>query len=72
LIQPAEDRAPSNLVSSLACWRRRERTAIRRPRRARMRSPRAYEVFVQRGGEPGNPADYWQRAEAELRAALTT
>ena len=32
---------------------------------------RAYQIFVQRGGEPGNPADDWQRAEAELRAELT-
>ena len=32
---------------------------------------RAYEIFVQRGGEPGNPADDWRRAEAELRAELT-
>lgn len=33
---------------------------------------RAYEIFLQRGGEPGNPADDWQRAEAELRAELTS
>jgi Protein of unknown function (DUF2934) len=32
---------------------------------------RAYEIFVQRGGEPGDPADDWRRAEAELRAELT-
>lgn len=32
---------------------------------------RAYEIFIQRGGEPGNPADDWQRAEAELRAEMT-
>jgi hypothetical protein len=32
---------------------------------------RAYQIFVQRGGEPGNPADDWRRAEAELRADLT-
>jgi hypothetical protein len=32
---------------------------------------RAYEIFVQRDGEPGNPDDDWQRAEAELRAELT-
>jgi hypothetical protein len=32
---------------------------------------RAYDIFIQRGGEPGNPADDWQRAEAELRAELT-
>jgi DUF2934 family protein len=31
---------------------------------------RAYQIFVQRGGEPGNPADDWRRAEAELRAEL--
>jgi hypothetical protein len=32
---------------------------------------RAYEIFVQRGGEPGNPVDDWQRAEAELHAEKT-
>jgi hypothetical protein len=32
---------------------------------------RAYQIFVQRGGEPGNPDDDWQRAEAELRADVT-
>jgi hypothetical protein len=31
---------------------------------------RAYQIFVQRGGEPGNPVDDWRRAEAELRAGL--
>ena len=29
---------------------------------------RAYQIFVQRGGEPGDPVDDWRRAEAELRA----
>jgi hypothetical protein len=28
---------------------------------------RAYEIFVERGGAPGNPVDDWRRAEAELR-----
>jgi hypothetical protein len=28
---------------------------------------RAYEIFVRRGREPGNPVDDWQRAEAELQ-----
>jgi len=32
---------------------------------------RAYEIFVQRGGEPGNPVDDWQRAEAELHGEMT-
>jgi len=32
---------------------------------------RAYQIFVQRGGEPGDPVDDWRRAEAELRAELT-
>jgi hypothetical protein len=32
---------------------------------------RAYEIFVQRGREPGNPVDDWQRAEAELQAEMT-
>lgn len=32
---------------------------------------RAYEIYLQRGGEPGNPDDDWRRAEAELRAELT-
>ena len=32
---------------------------------------RAYEIFVQRGHEPGNPVDDWRRAEAELRADVT-
>jgi hypothetical protein len=32
---------------------------------------RAYEIFVQRGHEPGNPVDDWRRAEAELRAEVT-
>ena len=32
---------------------------------------RAYQIFVQRGGEPGNPVDDWRRAEAELRAEMT-
>jgi hypothetical protein len=31
---------------------------------------RAYEIFVQRGGAQGNPADDWRRAEAELRGEL--
>jgi len=32
---------------------------------------RAYEIFVQRGREPGNPVDDWRRAEAELRGEMT-
>jgi hypothetical protein len=32
---------------------------------------RAYQIFVQRGVEPGDPVDDWRRAEAELRADLT-
>jgi hypothetical protein len=32
---------------------------------------RAYEIFVRRGRQPGNPVDDWQRAEAELRAEMT-
>jgi hypothetical protein len=32
---------------------------------------RAYEIFLQRGREPGNPIDDWQRAEAELQAEMT-
>jgi hypothetical protein len=32
---------------------------------------RAYEIFLQRGREPGNPVDDWQRAEAELQAEMT-
>jgi Protein of unknown function (DUF2934) len=32
---------------------------------------RAYEIFVQRGHEPGNPVDDWRQAEAELRAEAT-
>jgi hypothetical protein len=32
---------------------------------------RAYQIFIQRGGEPGNPADDWRQAEAELRADVT-
>jgi hypothetical protein len=32
---------------------------------------RAYEIFVRRGHEPGNPVDDWRRAEAELRAEMT-
>jgi hypothetical protein len=28
---------------------------------------RAYEIFVQRGDQPGDPVDDWRRAEAELR-----
>jgi hypothetical protein len=32
---------------------------------------RAYQIFVQRGGEPGDPVDDWRRAEAELRAEMT-
>ena len=32
---------------------------------------RAYQIFVQRGGEPGDPVDDWRRAEAELRAEVT-
>ena len=32
---------------------------------------RAYQIFVQRGGEPGGPVDDWRRAEAELRAEMT-
>jgi hypothetical protein len=31
---------------------------------------RAYQIFVQRGGEPGDPVDDWRQAEAELRADL--
>jgi Protein of unknown function (DUF2934) len=30
---------------------------------------RAYELYVQRGGEPGNDVEDWLRAEQELRAA---
>jgi hypothetical protein len=33
---------------------------------------RAYEIFVRRGREPGNPVDDWRRAEAELRAEMTS
>ena len=32
---------------------------------------RAHQIFVQRGGEPGDPVDDWRRAEAELRADVT-
>ena len=32
---------------------------------------RAYEIFVQRGREPGDPVDDWRQAEAELRAEMT-
>jgi hypothetical protein len=32
---------------------------------------RAYEIFVQRGHEPGHPVDDWRRAEAELRAEVS-
>jgi hypothetical protein len=32
---------------------------------------RAYEIFVERGHEPGNPVDDWRRAEAELRGEMT-
>jgi hypothetical protein len=32
---------------------------------------RAYQIFVQRGAEPGDPVDDWRRAEGELRADLT-
>ena len=32
---------------------------------------RAYQIFVQRGGEPGDPVNDWLRAEAELRAEMT-
>ena len=31
---------------------------------------RAYELYVQRGGEPGNDVDDWLRAEKELGAEL--
>jgi hypothetical protein len=31
---------------------------------------RAYEIFLQRGREPGNPVDDWQRAEAQLQAEM--
>jgi hypothetical protein len=33
---------------------------------------RAYEIFVRRDREPGNPADDWRRAEAELRREMTS
>ncbi|MGC9996133.1 MAG: DUF2934 domain-containing protein [Terriglobia bacterium] len=29
---------------------------------------RAYELYVQRGGSPGNDVDDWLQAEQELRA----
>jgi hypothetical protein len=32
---------------------------------------RAYEIFVQRGHEPGNPVEDWRRAETELRGEMT-
>ena len=32
---------------------------------------RAYQIFVERGREPGDPVDDWRRAEAELRAETT-
>jgi hypothetical protein len=28
---------------------------------------RAYEIFLARGGQPGNPEQDWQQAERELR-----
>jgi hypothetical protein len=32
---------------------------------------RAYQIFVERGREPGDPVDDWRRAEAELHAETT-
>ena len=32
---------------------------------------RAYQIFVERGREPGDPVDDWRRAEAELGAETT-
>jgi Protein of unknown function (DUF2934) len=32
---------------------------------------RAYQIFAERGLEPGDPVDDWRRAEAELRAETT-
>lgn len=29
---------------------------------------RAYEIYLERGGAPGNPLDDWVRAERELQA----
>jgi Protein of unknown function (DUF2934) len=38
---------------------------------ANLIAARAYQIFVQRGAEPGDPVDDWRRAEAELRADAT-
>lgn len=36
----------------------------------KMISMRAYEIYQQRGGRPGNPAEDWLRAESEVLAYL--
>jgi len=45
---------------------------VRKPRTTKTRpshediASRAYQIFLERGGAPGNPLDDWTRAEREL------
>ena len=38
------------------------------PTQTELIAARAYQIFVRRGRGPGNPADDWRQAEAEVRA----
>jgi Protein of unknown function (DUF2934) len=50
---------------------------LRKPRTTKTRPShedialRAYQIFLQRNGAPGNPLDDWTRAERELLANKT-
>jgi hypothetical protein len=45
----------------------KSRTAKKSPAREEV-ALRAYEIYLERGGAPGNPLDDWTRAERELLA----
>ena len=44
---------------------RKSRTAKEQPTREAIQL-RAYEIYLERGGSPGDPLDDWVRAEREL------
>jgi hypothetical protein len=50
---------------------------VRKPRTTKTRPShdeialRAYQIFLERGGAPGNPLEDWTRAERELLANKT-
>jgi hypothetical protein len=60
---------PKTRVSS-APKSRKPRTTKTRPSHEDI-ALRAYQIFLERGGAPGNPLDDWTRAERELLANKT-